>query len=117
MKSKMRRNQIPVLAGSGNVFADLSLADAEDLRFKAELARQICNRIKKLRLTQMQAATRLGLKQPDVSKLVNGRHTGFSADRLIALLSKLQIDVEIVLRPRLKFAGHRGTIRVREAAG
>jgi hypothetical protein len=38
-------------------------------------------------------------------------------DRLIALLSNLQIDVEIVLRPHLKFAGHRGTIRVREAAG
>ena len=73
MKSKMRKNQIPVLEGSGNVFADLGLADAEDLRFKAELARQICNRLKKLRLTQVQAATRLGLKQPDVSKLVNGR--------------------------------------------
>jgi hypothetical protein len=36
---------------------------------------------------------------------------------LIALLSKLQIDVEIVLRPHLKLAGQRGTIRVREAAG
>ena len=58
MKSKVRKNQIPVLEGSGNVFADLGLADADDLRFKAELARQICNRIKKLKLTQVQAATR-----------------------------------------------------------
>src|SRR5260370_42493150 len=107
MKSNMRRNPIPVQDGSGNVFADLGLADAEDLRFKAELARQICNLIKKLRLTHVQAATRLGLKQPDVSKLVNGRHTGFSPDRFIALLNKLQIDVEIVLRPHLKFAAHR----------
>jgi len=105
-----------VIEGSGNIFADLGLADAEDLRFKAELARQICNRIKKLGLTQMQAAARLGLKQPDVSKLVNGRHAGFSADRLIALLNKLEVDVDIVLRPRLKLPGHRGTIRVHEAA-
>jgi predicted XRE-type DNA-binding protein len=117
MKSKMARNQIPVIEGSGNVFADLGLADAEDLRFKAELTRQICNRIQKLGLSQVQAALRLGLKQPDVSKLVHGRHTGFSAGRLIALLNKLQVDVEIVLRPHVKFAGRRGTIRVREAAG
>jgi predicted XRE-type DNA-binding protein len=117
MKSKRATSSISVVEGSGNVFADLGLADAEDLRLKAELARQICNRIRKLGLTQMQAAARLGLKQPDVSKLVNGRHTGFSADRLIALLNKLQVDVEIVLRPQLKFAGHRGTIRVREVAG
>ena len=113
----MRRNQIPVIEGSGNVFADLGLADAEDLRFKAELARHICNRIRKLGLTQVQAAARLGLKQPDVSKLVNGRHTGFSADRLIAILNKLQVDVEIVLWPQLKLPGHRGMIRVREAEG
>jgi predicted XRE-type DNA-binding protein len=115
MKSK--RQRVSVVEGSGNVFADLCLADAEDLRFKAELARQICNRIRKLGLTQTQAAPRLGLKQPDVSKLMNGRHTGFSADRLMGLLSKLQVDVDIVLRPRLKFAGPRGTIRVREALG
>jgi predicted XRE-type DNA-binding protein len=117
MKSRRATNNISIIEGSGNVFADLRLPDAEDLRFKAELARQICNRIKKLGLNQVQTAARLGLKQPDVSKLMNGRHIGFSADRLISLLSKLQVDVDIVLRPRLKFAGPRGIIRVREAAG
>jgi len=117
MKSKRVTSNTSVSEGSGNVFADLGLAGAVDLRFKAELARQICNRIRKLGLTQTQTAARLGLKQPDVSKLMSGRHTGFSADRLIALLSKLQVDVDIVLRPRLKFAGPRGIIRVREAVG
>ena len=117
MKSKRVTKHISVIEGSSNVFADLGLADAEDLRLKAELARQIGHRIRQLGLTQAQTATRLGLKQPDVSRLLSGRHTGFSADRLLALLSRLQVDVDIVLRPRLKFAGACGTIRVREAVG
>ena len=115
MKTRRNSNKIPVVEGSGNVFADLGLPDAEDLRLKSELARQICKRIKTLGLTQVQAATRLGLKQPDVSKLVNGRHTGFSTHRLIALLNALEVNVEIVLRPQTKTAGHRGTTRVKEA--
>jgi predicted XRE-type DNA-binding protein len=117
MKSKQVPNQVAVVESGGNVFADLNLPDAEDLRFKAELARQVCQRIAKLGLTQLKAAHRLGLKQPDVSKLMNGRHTGFSADRLLALLNKLEVDVDIILRPRRKFAGHYGSIRVRQAVG
>jgi predicted XRE-type DNA-binding protein len=110
---KTRSEKIPVVEGSGNVFRDLGLADADDLQLKAELARQLCSRVKALRLTQVEARKRLALKQPDVSKLVNGRHTGFSADRLIALLNALEVDVEIVLRPRHESRGQRGTVRVR----
>jgi predicted XRE-type DNA-binding protein len=91
---------IPVTRGSGNVFADLGFEDAEELQVKAELTRQIANRIKAFGFTQVQAATRLGMSQPDVSKLMNGRYTGYSADRLIAILNALEVDVEIVIRPR-----------------
>ncbi|MCI0680503.1 MAG: helix-turn-helix domain-containing protein [Gemmataceae bacterium] len=111
----MKVEDIPVTEGSGNVFRDLGLPDADDLQLKAELVRQLCSRIKALRLTQVEAGKRLGLKQPDVSKLVHGRHTGFSADRLIALLNALQVDVEIVLRPQRKSRGKHGTVRVRQA--
>lgn len=47
--------------------------------------------------------------------MLDGRHTGFSTDRLIALLNALQIDVEIILRPQSKNRGGRGTVRVRTA--
>lgn len=116
MKKSKKSDEIAVHEGSGNVFADLGLPDADDLQLKAELARQICRRIKALALTQVLAAKRLGLKQPDVSKLINGRHTGFSADRLIGLLNSLEVDVEIVLRPKKrKTTMQRGTVRVLEA--
>jgi len=113
---RRRQREIPVVAGSGNVFADIGLADAEDLQLKAELTRQLHNRIKALGLTQVQAAKRLRLKQPDVSKLMKGRFTGFSADRLIALLSALEVDVEIILHPHEEDHGGRGTVRVMAAS-
>jgi hypothetical protein len=45
-------DNIPVIAGSGNVFADLGFADPEALQMKAELTRQIYNQITALGLTQ-----------------------------------------------------------------
>ena len=108
----LNTNDIPVVEGSGNVFADLDLANADELQMKAELTRQLYNRIMTLGLSQVQAATQLGLKQPDVSKLMHGRFTGFSIDRLITLLTALEIDVDIVLRPHSENSSHRGMVRV-----
>ena len=114
----MKKAKLEVLRGSGNVFTDLGFDDveAEELQVKAELTRQISNRIQALGLTQKQAGTRLGISQPDVSKLMHSRYTGFSTDRLFALLNALNVDVEIVLRPRSENGSqHRGSVRVVEA--
>jgi predicted XRE-type DNA-binding protein len=108
-------DDIPVVEGSDNIFIDLGLPDADALQMKAELTRQIYNRIKALGLTQREAGKRLGLQQPDVSKLIKGRFTGFSVDRLLALLNALDVDVEIVLRPCSKHNNCRGTVKVIEA--
>jgi len=105
--------------GSGNVFADLgfSKAEAVDLKVKAGLTMKIHRRIKELGLTQAKAAERLGLSQPDVSKLMNGRHGGYSVDRLFTVLNALEVDIDIVMR-----AKHRGrttrpsVVRVMEVA-
>ncbi len=111
-----KRHKIPVIEGSDNVFADLGLPDAAELSLKAELTRQIINRVKALDLDQSQTAKRLGLSQPDISRLLRGRHTGFSGDRLLTLLNLLDVDVEIVLRPRQHTRSAKGGIKVQEAA-
>ncbi|HEX3355519.1 MAG TPA: helix-turn-helix transcriptional regulator [Tepidisphaeraceae bacterium] len=122
MKTNQRKNkkrtETSVHRGSTNIFSDLGFASAEaaELQVKAELTRQIYNRIKSLELTQMQAAKRLGVSQPDVSKLMNARFTGYSTDRLIALLNALAVDVEIVLRARNSTKPQLGIVRVRQAA-
>jgi predicted XRE-type DNA-binding protein len=91
-----------VTIGGGNVFDDLGFGsqEAAELKVKAQLALRIQERIKELALTQVRAAGRLGVSQPEVSKLMNGRHTRFSVDKLMALLNALEVDIDIVVRPR-----------------
>lgn len=88
-----------VTKGSGNVFADLGLDNAGELQTRARLTHQIYSIIKGRGLKQKEAAQVLGLKQPDVSELMNGRFADFSVDRLLNLLVRLNQDVEIVIRP------------------
>ena len=80
---------------SGNIFSDLGLSDADDLMGKANLALHIRHTIEERRLTQAQAAALLGLDQPKVSSIINGRLDGFSAGRLIRFLNDLCCDVQI----------------------
>ena len=114
-KKSSGESKATIEPSSGNVFADLDLDNAEELHMKAELTRQIYHRIQVLGLTQREAGKRLGLKQPEVSKLMKGRLPDFSTDRLLVLLKALEIDVDIVLRPHSEQNGHRGIVRVVEA--
>src|SRR5215831_1120846 len=109
------RDDLTVTRGRGNVFLDLGFDEAEaaELQVKAELTRQIYHRIHALGLTQRQAGERLGIGQPDVSRLIRGRYTGFSTDRLLGLLNALDVDIDIVLHPHSdQETPHRGSVRV-----
>ena len=76
-----------ITRGSSNVFADLGLPDADDLLAKANLALHIRRAIEARKLTQIQAAKILGLDQPKVSSIINGRLDGYSTDRLMRFLN------------------------------
>jgi predicted XRE-type DNA-binding protein len=91
---------IPVRKSSGNVFADLGLPDAEAALAKARLAQSIAGVIAKKHLTQVQAASVLGIDQPKVSALLRGQLTGFSTDRLFRFLTLLDQDVQIVIKSK-----------------
>ena len=100
--------------GSGNVFADLGLAEAEELENKARLAARIGEIVRGRHLTQTEAAEVLGATQPIVSKLMNGQLSGFSLERLVRFLNALDRDVEIVVRRRPR-SRERGQTKVRVA--
>lgn len=100
--------------GSGNVFADLGLRDAEELESKARLAHRIGEIVRGRHLTQAEAAEVLGATQPMVSRLLNGQLHGFSLERLVRFLNALDRDVEIVVRRRPRSRDH-GRTRVRVA--
>lgn len=86
--------------GSGNVFADLGFPDPDAHKAKADLVRRISAEIKLLGLTQAEAAKRMAMRQPDVSKMLNGQFRPLSLERLLACLRKLGHDIEIdVVKP------------------
>jgi predicted XRE-type DNA-binding protein len=87
---------------SGNVFDDLNLPHAEDLLAKAELAAKIIAEIQRRRLTQSQAAAILGIDQPKVSALKQGKLSGFSIERLMRLLLRLGRDIEITVKRKAR---------------
>ena len=99
--------QMLVQRSSGNVFADLEVSHADEYLAKSELAVQIFKIIKSRRLTQITAGKLLGIGQPKVSALLNGRLDGFSTERLMRFLNALGCDVRIVVsRPRPRKSGH-----------
>ena len=57
---------------SGNVFADLGLLDADRLQIKSGLVGEIRNAMRRLELTQEEAARRMGIVQPKVSGMLRG---------------------------------------------
>jgi predicted XRE-type DNA-binding protein len=88
--------------GSGNVFKDLGIPNAEEHLVKAKLVFKIDAIMKDCGLKQAEVAGLLGIKQPDVSKMIRGDFRQFSVERLLRFLVALNQDVEIVVRP------HRG---------
>jgi predicted XRE-type DNA-binding protein len=97
---------------SGNVFADLNLPRADDLLAKAELAAKIIAEIQRRRMTQIQAAATLGVDQPKISSLKQGKLSGFSLERLMRFLLLLGRDIEITVKRKPK---SRSTARLRVA--
>jgi predicted XRE-type DNA-binding protein len=105
-----------ITPSSGNVYADLGLPNPEERRTKADLARQIDAILTGRKLTQRAAAAILGIPQPKVSNILNGRLSGFSVERLMGLLAILGQDVQIVLTPAADAKG-RGEITVAVRSG
>lgn len=89
-----------IARGTGNVFADLGYADAEERRTKLRLAHAINAVIAQQSLTQEAAAKELGINQPKISALANYKLEGFSVERLMTFLTALDRDVEIIIRKK-----------------
>ena len=97
---------------TGNVFADLNLPKADELQVKAELVAKIIEETERRRLTQSRAAALLGIDQPEISALKQGKLSGFSIERLLRFLVLLGRDVEITVKERPK---SRASARLRVA--
>ena len=85
--------------GSGNVFADLELDDSDKLFARAKIGFHVYQILKKKNLAQREIAALLGVKQPEVSHLMNGHFSRFTTDKLLDFLKRLERKVTIRISP------------------
>ncbi|MDH4326723.1 MAG: XRE family transcriptional regulator [Betaproteobacteria bacterium] len=92
--------KVRIERGSGNVFLDLgfSKAEAENLRLRSQLMRQIDAYYRESGMTQAAAAKALGLTQPRLNALLKGRLHQFSLDALVNIASNAGLNVRLVVK-------------------
>lgn len=82
-----------------NLYADFGRKNAEKLHSKAILARAIYRIIKQKKLTAAKASKLLDIPITSLSRLLQGKLTGFSTDRLLHILNQLGQDIDIKIKP------------------
>ncbi len=90
-----RKQETEYEIGSGNVFADLELDDADELLTRARLGHTVRLILKTRKLKQREIAMLLDIDQAEVSKLMNGQYHLFAEGRLFAFLKRLEQKVTI----------------------
>jgi predicted XRE-type DNA-binding protein len=99
---------IAVTRGSGNIFADLRLPNASAELAKAKLVIALAAEIRAQGLKQADAAQKLGLSQPKISRLLRGDTSGFSTDKILSLLTAFgnNVKIQITRAPARAAVGH-----------
>ena len=84
-----------ITPSDGNIFADLNLPDAENLKLRSELMIAIRKWVKDTGLTQAEAARRLNTTQPILNDVIRGRYERFTIDRLVNMLDAAGLRVSV----------------------
>ena len=100
--SKKIIKKIQHQVGSGNIFADLGLEDADELLTRAKLGYSIRIILKDQGLNQENISDLLKIDQSEVSKLMNGKYHLFSEGRLLEFLNRLDRKVTVQISPKRK---------------
>ena len=87
---------------SGNVFADLGLDGAKELKARGLIGMHLVQLLKAKDMKQKDIAEMLNLKPAEVSHLFNGHFSRFSTDKLLSLLAAMEQKVTIKISPRKK---------------
>jgi predicted XRE-type DNA-binding protein len=99
----------PFTAGSGDIFKDFGFSDEESaaLTIKACLFRILQKALKEAPGTQTELAEKLGVPQPKISDILNGKMSGFSVERLANYLLKLNYEICLDAHPAPAGSGGR----------
>ncbi|MDO8297450.1 MAG: helix-turn-helix transcriptional regulator [Caulobacter sp.] len=93
----MRDEGFEVVRGSGNVFRDLGMENADREQLRARLAGEIIKALDADKLTVRVAEALTGIAAADFSRIRNVRLDRFTIDRLMMILDRLGRDVDVTL--------------------
>lgn len=105
----MKIEKLEITFSSGNVFKDLGIKSPEQHLAKVKLVSRIQDILDENGWNQEKASKFLGIRQPKISALLKGRLEGFSMERLLTLLTRLDQDITITVKEkpkRRKDSGH-----------
>lgn len=87
--------------GSGDVFIDLGFSkeEAAELHLQSYLSWALQDAVKASKRTQASLAKKLGIDQPKISKIRNGKTNEFSIGRLAGYLLDMGYDIHIGITP------------------
>ena len=93
----MKDDELELVRGSGNVFADFGVADADMRQLRASLAAEVIKALDSEGLSTRAAEKLTGTSAADFSRIRNAKLTGFTADRLMGILQKLHRGVQVIV--------------------
>ena len=96
----MKREELAIVRGSGNVFRDLGHKNADAEQFKAILAAEIIKALDREGLSVRAAHDRTGIAAADFSRIRNAQLDRFTVDRLMSIINRLGSRVEVKVRVR-----------------
>ncbi len=92
---KKQEEKIEIYAGSDNIYKDIGFKNPGEMLRKAKIAIIINEILDERNLKQKKTAEILGIDQPKVSAIKNGRLKDFSIDRLLSFLNALNCNIKI----------------------
>lgn len=97
-----QEDDFELMHGSGNVFADLGLPEAELEQLRAILAAEIGKTLAADKLTVRAAEKITGVAAADFSRIRQARLKSFTIDRLMTILDRLnrRVQVSVAVHPR-----------------
>lgn len=110
-----KTDDLELVRGSGNVFADLGLPDAELEQFRAILAAEIGKTLAAEKLTVRAAEKMTGVAAADFSRIRQAKLKGFTVDRLMTILDRLGRDVQVSVSVRPRAPGSEGNLHALHA--
>lgn len=106
----MKKEPLELVRGSGNIYRDFDVPDADIRQLKAILAAEIIKTLDKKGLTVRKAQSLTGIDAGDFSRVRNADFRRISVERLMAMINRLGSRVEVAVTLRRAETRHAAAV-------